>query len=160
MKRPTDTEYAAYDGMHCHSLWRQLPEGWRCPVCGRSKRGILIWGVRKGSNAAKYGPIGWKAAVHKHHDHGPLNGCDFGGDHGRFRAVVICGACNAADGNIKARLGLPASFSFSPAELRRIIRATDNAPPQIQWEIVTEILHQLEVGLPPPEFTTTKRRMT
>ena len=48
IRRPTELEYAAYDGMHCHGLWRATPESWRRPGCGRSKRGILIWGVREG----------------------------------------------------------------------------------------------------------------
>jgi hypothetical protein len=66
-RQPTDAEYAAYDGMHCRTLWRETPESWRCPACGRSKRQILIWGKRVGSNAANYGPIGFKAGLHKHH---------------------------------------------------------------------------------------------
>ena len=57
MRKPTDREFQDYDGMHCRSLWQSLPEDWRCPVCNRNKRGILQWGVRKGSNASKYGPI-------------------------------------------------------------------------------------------------------
>jgi hypothetical protein len=133
-RKPTDAEYAAYDGMHCHGLWRSTPEDWRCPGCGRSKRGILIWGVRKGGNAAKYGPIGWKTALHRHHDHG--GGGFFGGPGARFPALILCGACNAIDGNIKHRLGLPASFSFSPAEIRRFVLAADNAPHRIRWEVV------------------------
>jgi hypothetical protein len=45
-------------------------------VRGRSKRGILQWCWRKGSNAERY----WKAGVHCHHDHAPRDGCDFLGE--------------------------------------------------------------------------------
>jgi hypothetical protein len=65
IRHPTDAEYAAYDGTHCCWVWRATPESWRCPGCNRSKRGILIWGTRKGHNAIKYDPIGWKAALNK-----------------------------------------------------------------------------------------------
>src|SRR5262249_12072335 len=105
IRRPTDAEYNAYDGMHCYSLWRSLPEEWRCPSCGRSKREILQWGERKGSNAAKYGRIGWKAGLHLHHDHAPCDGSDFLGEHGRFPATIICGACNTADARAKKACG-------------------------------------------------------
>jgi hypothetical protein len=143
-RQPTDAEYAAYDGMHCNWLWRATPEDWVCPGCGRSKRQILVWGTRKGSNARVYGPVGWKTALHKHHDHGPRDGRDFNGALGRFPAEIICGARNAVDGNIKAILKLPVSFSFSPAEIRRLIRAANNAPHQIMWAAVTDILRELQ----------------
>jgi hypothetical protein len=162
--------------MHCRGLWRATPESWRCPGCGRSKRGIMRWGVRKGSNAFSYGPVGWTTGLHKHHDHGPCNGGDYSGRYGRFPAVVVCGACNAIDGNIKRRLGLPASFSFSPAEIAKLVRATDNGPHLIDWDAVHAILaaaggvggmvrlhHQSSVaassGLPPRAFWYTARRL-
>jgi hypothetical protein len=68
---------------------------------------------------------------------------DFDGAYGRFPAQIIYGACNAVDGNIKALLGLPKGFSFSPAEIRRFIRATDNAPHQIIWPAVQDIVREL-----------------
>ena len=139
MRKPTDREFQDYDGMHCRSLWQSLPEDWRCPVCNRNKRGILQWGVRKGSNASKYGSIGWKAAVHLHHDHAPLNGNDFGGRLGRFPTTVICGACNSADARAKKMCGAPAWFSFSPGELRHFVSAIDNGPIAINIEVATAI---------------------
>jgi hypothetical protein len=51
----------------------------------------------------------------------------------------------AIDGNIKARLGLPASFSFSRAEIRRFVFAADNEPHRIKWKVVDAIL--LELGM-------------
>jgi hypothetical protein len=126
-RRPTDAEYAAYDGMHCRWLWRETPESWRCPACGRSKRGILVWGKRVGSNAANYGPVGFKAGLHEHHDHGSsLGDCDFEGLGARFRPVVICGSCNTADAIAKRDVGAPDNFSFSPEEIRRFVIARDN----------------------------------
>jgi hypothetical protein len=129
-RQPTDVEYAAYDGMHCHGLWRTTPESWRCPCCNRSKRGILQWGQRVGSNAKTYGPVGWKAGLHKHHDHGSYR---------RFPQTLICGACNAADGRAKRSLGLSADFSFSPSELRQMISAADNQPVIVDLNMARQI---------------------
>jgi len=124
--------------MHCRNLWQSRMTGAAQP-CDRNKRGILQWGVRKGSNASKYGSIGWKAAVHLHHDHAPLNGNDFGGRLGRFPTTVICGACNSADARAKKMCGAPAWFSFSPGELRHFVSAIDNGPIAINIEVATAI---------------------
>jgi len=60
------------------------------------------------------------AGLHGHHDHG---GTDAFGSDGRFPQTVICDQCNAADGRAKRLLGLPATFSFSPEEIRRFVTA-------------------------------------
>lgn len=112
---PTDEEFAAYDGMHCAVIWRMLPADWKCPVCDRSKREILIWGERKGSNAVEYGEIGFKAGIDAHHDHGDIFGS---GVLGRFKRTHICGACNNLDARLKKKVGAICDFSFSPEELR------------------------------------------
>jgi len=116
-RRPTDEEYNAYDGMHCRVTWRSLPRDWRCPVCDRTKREVLIWGERKGSNARDYGKIGFKAGIHKHHDHGS----DFGA--GRFPDTHVCGACNRLDATLKKKVEAVENFSFSPAELRQCLKS-------------------------------------
>lgn len=113
-RAPTDEEFAAYDGMHCAVIWRALPTDWKCPVCDRSKREILIWGKRKGSNAVVYGEIGFKAGIHAHHDHGDIFGF---GERGRFKTTHVCGACNNLDARLK-KVGATCDFSFSPEELK------------------------------------------
>jgi hypothetical protein len=118
MKRyPTDEEFNRYDGMHCRVLWKTLPHDWRCPVCNRNKREILQWGRRNGSNAIQYGPLGWKAGIHGHHDHGDQIG------QARFSKIHICGGCNSLDGRLKKRIGAKKSFSFSPNELKQCLIA-------------------------------------
>jgi hypothetical protein len=114
-RAPTDEEFAAYDGMHCAVIWRALPADWKCPVCDRSKREILIWGKRIGRNAVVYGEVGFKAGIHAHHDHGDIFGF---GDYGRFNTTHICGACNNLDARLKKKVGAICDFSFSPEELR------------------------------------------
>ena len=113
-RQPTDAEYRGYDGMHCRWMWRALPDDWRCPCCRRTKRGLMCWGRRKGSNAVRYGPIGWKTAIVKHHDHEPCGGMDFGGDFGRFPTTII-GYFAIGDGPCVAAL---ASMCCSHACLR------------------------------------------
>lgn len=112
-RKPTDFEYKIYDGMHCRNLWNSLSDTWRCPVCGRSKREIMIWGVRTGSNARTYGVIGFKCGLHKHHDHSDIN---------RFPVTVICGSCNMLDARLKKFLRTENNFSFSPCELKAILK--------------------------------------
>lgn len=117
IRRPTEKEYREFDGLHCHRLWASLSDYWRCPSCGRSKREIMIWGRRKGSNAINYGEIGFKCGLHKHHDHGSHhNGVE------RFPETIICNACNALDGRLKRGLNTVKEFSFSPQELNSIIK--------------------------------------
>jgi predicted RNA-binding Zn-ribbon protein involved in translation (DUF1610 family) len=117
-KAPTDDEYDKFDGMHCSRKYAALKQAdWTCPVCGRSLRQCIRWRKISGPyHRAKYGDAngyGFTIGLHEHHDHGERwTGC-----------VVICGACNAADGLAKRRLGLPKNWSFSVAELRQFVTA-------------------------------------
>lgn len=123
VRSPTDEEFEDYDGMHCRIIWRSLPATWRCPVCTRSKLQILQWGERKGSNARIYGKIGWKAGIHRHHDHGSGKGRK------RFADTYVCGACNLLDARLKAKTGASTDFSFSPSEMKMcLIMVRPNAP--------------------------------
>ena len=132
VRRPTDAEYEAYDGMHCWQLWRQTSDAWRCPVCDRTKRQIMRWGKRVGSNARIYGPVGWKCGLHSHHDHGT-----------RWRgSVLICGGCNSADGAAKRMLGVAYEFSFSVDELARFVTAKINGPCVIDYEVARRVLRR------------------
>ncbi len=125
-RTPTDNEYANYDGMHCRLIWHQLDDSWRCPVCERNKRKILQWGKRTGINATVYGAEGWRAGIHKHHDHGSDI---FTPSTARFAAQYICGACNFLDVRLKKAIGIKSDCSFSPVELKQcLINAEANQP--------------------------------
>lgn len=115
-RQPTEEEFQNYDGMHCRNLWREVGVDWKCPVCDRTKKEILVWGKRKGSNAAHYGPVGFKAGLHEHHDHGvEIDGKK------RFVEAVICGSCNHLDARLKRHVGAERCFSFSPAEMKQCL---------------------------------------
>lgn len=70
----------------------------------------------------------WMAGLHRHHDHAQGD-VDVG--RGRFQQTVICDQCNAADGQAKRHLDLPARFSFSPSEIREFVTATPHGKHQI-----------------------------
>ena len=50
---PAPEEYRAFNGPHCHRLWRQHGEDWQCPGCGRTKFELMAWGERKRGNAER-----------------------------------------------------------------------------------------------------------
>lgn len=139
---PTAAEYAAYDGAHCRNLWRSLPDSWRCPGCGRSKFELLTWTRRTPSSlAADRMPYwGWLAILHRHHDHS-LNvpWIHPPGARPRFAETVICGQCNGADGVAKRDLGLPAGWSFTPAEIGQFITPQPHGPHRLDLDIAAAI---------------------
>src|ERR1041384_8446681 len=108
---PTDEEYSAFDGVHCHGIWKTLDEDWTCPVCGRTKRQIMKWKTDR-----------WTCGVHRHHDHNSAMDCTIMRRVGqRFPETVICGACNFLDARVKRVLRIYGLFSFSPDELRSFL---------------------------------------
>jgi hypothetical protein len=128
---PTDAEYRAYTGGHTHLLWRETPETWHCPGCGRSKRELLTWTKRQRGSHAQFD--GWIAPLVGHHDHsGDVSGLY------RFPETVICNDCNAADGRAtldrRRRDNLEDGFSFSPAEIGTFIVATPHSPHVVDLE--------------------------
>ncbi len=84
--------------------------------------------------------MGWLAAFHAHHDHGtnPFRG-DLPGRAPRFAETILCDQCNAADGRAKRQLGLPADWSFSPAELAQFVTATPHGSHAIDLETAATI---------------------
>jgi hypothetical protein len=81
IKRPTRDDYLAFDGAHCHAIWRSLSDEWRCPGCDRTKFEIMRWTRRKPPGHIEWS-MDWLAAFHTHHDHGSDR---FGFDeHGTF----------------------------------------------------------------------------
>ncbi len=114
---PSDADYAAYDGMHCSVVWRNTSNTWRCPGCGRTKREIMRYGKRGGSNVRVYGPIGWLGGLHRH--------CDLNEDCKRdlrFSETLMCDQCSIASAIAKRRLGLPKCWSYSPDEIKKFVR--------------------------------------
>lgn len=61
--------------------------------------------------------MGWTTSIVGHHCHGA----------GRFTGTLMCGDCNSADGAAKRKLGLPASWSFSPREIGQFVTVTPHS---------------------------------
>lgn len=123
LPKPTYMEYLGYDGAHCHNLWEEIDETWRCPACRRSKFEIMRWAVIKLNSSTKRNQ--WRAILHRHHDHGFKE---------RFPETIICDQCNAVDGTAKRKLNLPKGFSFSPIEISQFIIAKYHQSHIINYE--------------------------
>ncbi|MEN3281471.1 MAG: hypothetical protein V7607_2611 [Solirubrobacteraceae bacterium] len=122
--------------------------GRACPRTGaaRTKLEVLRW-TRRFPNrlvapAAKPS-MGWSAAFHRHHEHGADCWDSAGGwrapRDSRFAEAIICDQCNAADGLTKRKLGLPAEWSFSPAEIGQFVTATPHNKHQVDLELAKAI---------------------
>lgn len=142
IRTPTVEEYAAYDGAHCHKLWRGLPPDWRCPGCNRTRFEILCWTTRYRASLdggrEKY--EGWLAGLDQHHDHSQEHRYSTAG---RFVQVTMCKHCNAADGTAKRELALPDRFSFAPWEIARFVTATPHGAHVICYETARAIYEAL-----------------
>lgn len=138
IKIPSDGDFAAYDGAHCHILWKGLSAGWRCPGCNRTAKEIMRWTKRQQHGKPAY--MGWMAGLHQHHDH--AKDLAFCWD-GRFKTVTICDQCNSADGTAKKKLKLPENFSFAPVEIQQFITATPHEPHRIDFEKAADIYKKL-----------------
>jgi hypothetical protein len=114
MRVPTLSDYAAFDGGYSRKAWTTTPDDWRCPSCSRTKFELLRWTLRRPPGGTPF--MGWMAALHRHHDHG--KGAD---GFEAFAEIIICDQCNGADGEAKRRLGLPASWSFTPDEIATFV---------------------------------------
>ena len=134
-KIPTNENYLAYNGAHCHYLWNHIPESWRCPGCGRSKFEIMRWTKRFVKNGVRCKPYkDWIAILHGHHDHA-INS--------RFDEVVVCDQCNIADAVVKRELKLNRNFSFSPSEIKQFIKATPHGRHRIDYVKAREIYERV-----------------
>jgi hypothetical protein len=116
-KIPTAAEIAAFDGMHCASMYREaVAAKWRCPSCERSAHELIRWSEIRGPGMRRrYGDefgMGWTITMARHHCHAGR----------RFETTLICGDCNAADGAVKRKLKLPSDWSFTPEEIGQFVR--------------------------------------
>ena len=142
VKIPTYEDYNNHTGLHYHKLWTSIDDGWICPACGRNKLQIMKWTLRFPNYPHKF--MDWVAALHRHHDHS-IGYLENG--QRRFSETLICGQCNAADGAVKRKLGLPSNFSFSPQEMRTFIQATPHDKHTIDFDMAFTIYQSLSAGI-------------
>jgi hypothetical protein len=138
IKIPTYEEYYSYNGAHCHQLWAELSDVWRCPSCCRTKFEIMRWTTRyiKAPDGSRTPYKGWMAGLHKHHDHSQGLSCY---NQGRFKTVIVCDQCNSSDGVAKRRLVLPRSFSFSPSEIGEFIVVAPHTKHTINLDVAQKV---------------------
>lgn len=123
-KLPSAQEIAAFGGMHCKALYlKAVASNWRCPGCGRTAQQLIRWSEIRGPSwrerfGDEYG-MGWTISITRHHCHTERKV--------RFQDTIICGDCNSADGAVKRKLGLPASWSFSPAEIAQFVAVSPHS---------------------------------
>jgi hypothetical protein len=122
---PTAVEIAAFDGLHCHNIYRwAVRNKWCCPCCDRSAQELIRWSEIRGPGMrVRYGDeygMGFTIQLGWHHCHsvGPYARHKTG----RFKPALICGDCNAADAAVKRKLNLPPDWSFAPSEIRQFVR--------------------------------------
>ena len=130
------------DGVDMNSWWAMTPQNWTCSACGRSKHGIARLNTKR------------ELMCHlvEHHDHvkdllekrfqeiSSAQDEVVADDAAKrfanraaamvsaYENTVICSDCNTADPDAKRAIGADKNFSFSAAELRRIVRPDPNAP--------------------------------
>ena len=113
---PTKVELESFTGMHCSELYSEaVTNSWRCPSCNGTAQQLVRWTDIRGlcwrdKYADEHG-MGFTIAMAKHHCHAGR----------RFATTLMCGDCNSADGAAKRKLGLPSSWSFSPAEIAQFV---------------------------------------
>ena len=132
---PSAAELAAFTGMHCRMKYLEaVRTDWRCPSCGRPAQELVRWTeIRGPSWRARYGDdygMGFTVVLTGHHCHGPR----------RFPETLICGDCNSADGTAKRKLKLPASWSFTPTEIRAFVSvAPHSGSTKIDYDVARQI---------------------
>lgn len=149
---PTSEEYFAFDGAHCRQIYQRLDHSWRCPACNRTKYELLRWTMLYPRSPRQH--EGWAVGLHNHHDHRADPVWIEGKPHSsgwlpRFPLTVICEQCNSADATAKRKLKLPATFSFSPAEIGSFVFATPHG-----WHLLNyrqaEVIYESVSRVPPP----------
>jgi hypothetical protein len=119
---PTAKEIEAFDGLHCRRTYQwAVTNNWHYPCCHRTAVELIRWSEIRGPSfraryADEYG-MGFTISITLHHCHGD----------GRFNETLICGDCNSADGAVKRKFNLPATWSFAPDEIKQFIRMTPHS---------------------------------
>lgn len=70
----------------------------------------------------------------------------------RFAPVIICEQCNSADSSAKRKLGLPASFTFSPTEIRSFIFPTAHGWHIINYNVAQDVYRKFVAARALPKF--------
>lgn len=127
---PTAEEFAAFDGEHCRTLWTTCAADWRCPGCNRTRFELLRWTKKiwyPGIGPDRTKPYwGWKAALHRHHDHARP---------ARFDETVVCDQCNSLDAIVKRYFGgIRPEFSYSPDEIRQIVSPAPHRSHKVDFQ--------------------------
>lgn len=144
------------EGLDLNDNWASVRQSWSCPCCERTKADIFRLSSR---NVLL-------AKLEYHHDHmhdvvfrrarelcgGEANWRDLCRDSSanlivdrirdlvtRFPRTLVCSECNAADGLAKARLGLGASFTFTPSEIAQFIVRAPQKEHDLRIEKAREI---------------------
>lgn len=128
---PTAEEYAAFDGAHCHKLYRELGADWSCPCCHRTRYQCMRWTTLfpKKPHLRRQG---WAVGLHRHHDHGTPP---------RFPVTPVCEQCNSADGFAKRHLGLPRDFSFSPEQIALFVTGVPHGKHLVNLTIASQVFN-------------------
>jgi rubredoxin len=125
---PTDEEFAAYDGGGSPKPWAETDETWRCPICERSKREILLRG--KGARP-------WHGRLHqfrdfafREDDDGAVVGVS---GHNDF---LVCSGCVDVLSELKQRHPQfrGREHVLASRDLKTLIRAAPNARHDVDWE--------------------------
>lgn len=135
------------DLLELNASWAGTPLDWQCPVCRRYKPEIArltparVVLCRLDRHHDHLGDEG-RAILWRRQDKAPdrakadalssaINVC--AGLSERFREILVCNDCNAADGAAKVELAgvVHPSFSFTPSEIARFIRVAPNRPHEI-----------------------------
>ncbi|MFC4172466.1 hypothetical protein ACFOYU_10380 [Microvirga sp. GCM10011540] len=142
-------------GLDLNRNWAEVPPGWQCVCCRRTKPEI----VRKADNGVLVAHLEW------HHDHitdlfgrrlndrfgmpwtqgvpevcrladGPIKALLW-----RFRDALICDACNRADGKAKDALKAEVhpDFTFTPGEISQFIMPHPNRHHEIDVDCARAI---------------------
>lgn len=141
-------ERFGHDLLAANSLCTVLEMNWGgCPVCMRKAEDLAVLN--------KNGEI--LCCAHYHHDHAEdylrsmfdgysFCGCwgewinDAGATVSRFRRQKICSFCNEAEGRAKKAIQASKWFTFSVAELQRIVGVSGHGPVEVNEGIADEIL--------------------
>lgn len=146
--RPTEDEIEDYARRHVNSMWTDVGQEWRCPICKRSRIEVMIQKTHPAKN-----PYWTCQPIGIHHDHGSHN---TGKE--RFDRMVVCGECNQADARAKRKLKLPANFSFSPDEIALFTTPSPHRSHVIDYSYAMSLFTRL--GITFEDSVQTKRDTT
>ncbi len=137
---PSDEEFAAYDGGGSPKPWAETDETWRCPVCERSKRQILLRGK---------GARGWHGRLHQFRDFDFIENPDgvVVGVSGHTD-LLICSGCVDVLSELKQRHPefRGREYVLASSDLQTVIRAAPNARHEVDQEALLALARSRAVA--------------